>query len=271
MRELSDLLAGRGEPIPLDRAALLLATIEYPELQFDPVLREIDSMAAELGARTVDASGELYVKRAREFLFDELGFQGNKADYYSPGNSCLNEVLSSRTGIPISLSVVYLEIARRLARPVYGIGFPGHFLVQFNDGIFSTYVDPFHGGEELDFGACCELARNVAGIELRGNPALLAPVGTRQIVHRMINNLRGIYFSRRAYRKALLVVNLLIDAHPDSADEYRHRAVLYLQMDQVRPAKADLERYLALSPEAADRAEVETQLASLRKFLAGMN
>lgn len=265
------MLAGRGVEMELDHAALLLASIEYPDLEIEPALRTLDSYAAELGSRTAGAEGEPFVKRANQYLFQELGFQGNTADYYSPGNSCLNEVLSSRTGIPITLAVVYMEIARRLGRPVYGIGLPGHFLVQYNDGIYSTFIDPFHRGQLLHFGDCCELAKTVAGVDLQGNPTLVAPVGTRQIVHRMINNLRGIYFARRAYRKALLVMNLLIEGDPTSPDEYKQRGLLYLQLDQARAAKADLEHYLELAPIAPDRAGVEAQLASLRRLLAGLN
>ncbi|MEO7650612.1 MAG: transglutaminase-like domain-containing protein, partial [Bryobacteraceae bacterium] len=268
---LSDLLAGRGSDMELDRAALRLATIEYPELEIESALQTLDSYAAELGARTAGADGEIFVKLAKEYLFQELGFQGNTADYYSPGNSCLNEVLSSRTGIPITLSAVYMEIARRLGRPVYGISMPGHFLVQYNDGLYSTFIDPFHRGQLLHFGDCCELAKTAAGVDLRGNPTLLAPVATRQIVHRMINNLRGIYFSRRAYRKALAVLNLLIEANPSSPEEHKQRGLLHLQLDRARAAKADLERYLQMAPQATDRAAVEAQLASLRRLLAGLN
>jgi regulator of sirC expression with transglutaminase-like and TPR domain len=260
MKELSDLLAGRDTALELDEAALLLARIEYPGLDIQPFVQILDSYAAEL-----DARGGSFVVAANQYLFDELGFAGNSTDYYNPTNSCLNEVLASKTGIPITLAVVYLEIARRLAKPVFGIGLPGHFIVQYDDGSYSTYIDVFHGGRLLDAKDCEQLAGSAA------NPAMLARVDKRQIVARMINNLRGIYFSREAHRKTLQILDLLIAAYPNSAEEYKLRGITRLQVDQNRAAKADLERYLALAPDAPDRAAVEKQLASLTRWMVGMN
>jgi regulator of sirC expression with transglutaminase-like and TPR domain len=260
MRELSDLLAGRATGIELDEAALLLARIEYPDLVIEPFLRILDSYAAEL-----DGRGGNFVVAANQYLFDELGFTGNSDDYYNPANSCLNEVLASKTGIPITLSVVYLEIARRLSQPVFGIGLPGHFIVQYDDGAFSTYIDVFHYGQLLDAEGCAELAGSAA------NPAMLARVDNRQILARMINNLRGIYFSREAHRKTLQILNLLLEAFPNSAEEYKQRGITHLKLEQTRAAKADLERYLDLAPDAPDRVAVEKHLASLTRWMVGMN
>src|SRR5215469_9304065 len=131
MEPLADLLAGRSDALELDRAALELARIEYPGLEIDPFIAILDSYTAELSERLAGRSGERYVQVANDYLFGELGFVGNAKDYYDPRNSCLNEVLTVRTGIPITLAVVYLEIGRRLAQPVFGIGLPGHFLVEY--------------------------------------------------------------------------------------------------------------------------------------------
>ncbi|MGH9656896.1 MAG: SirB1 family protein, partial [Bryobacteraceae bacterium] len=236
MTEIADLLAGRGTDLELDRAALLLATIEYPDLDIRSFLELLDSHAAELGARVNGAGGEAFVRLANRYLFAELGFHGNTSDYYNPSNSCLNDVLTNRTGIPITLSVVYMEIARRLSKPVLGIGLPGHFVVRYDDGNYATFIDPFHGGRLLGPAECIELARAAAGANVAPLPGSLAPVDNRQIVARMINNLRGIYFSRRAYRKALSVLNLLLEADPSSAGEYKQRALLHIQMEQMRAA-----------------------------------
>jgi regulator of sirC expression with transglutaminase-like and TPR domain len=260
MQELSDFLSGRSATMRLDEAALLLARIEFPGLDGSPFLEILDCYAKEL-----DARGGGFVAAANRYLFDELGFAGNDADYYNPANSCLNEVLVSKTGIPITLSVVYLEIARRLAKPVFGIGLPGHFIVQYDDGRNSTYIDPFHGGKLLAADDCYALA----GIP--ADPALLARVDKRQIVARMINNLRGIYLSRGAHRKSLQILNILLAANPNSAEEHKQRGITYLQMEQTRSAKADLERYLELAPDAPDRAAVKEQVASLTRWMVGMN
>ncbi len=147
MQSVLDLLAGRGGEIGLDRAALELARIEDPELVIEPFLGILDSYAVELSGRLGESAGGAdYVACANEYLFGELGFKGNADDYYDPRNSCLNHVLTARTGIPISLAAVYLEIARRLARPVFGIGLPGHFLVQYRAEDFTAYIDVFRGG-----------------------------------------------------------------------------------------------------------------------------
>ena len=265
MNPLSALLAGRDTGLHLDEAALLLAEIEYPDLDAAGFLGILDSYAVELAGRLRDPGGEAFVIEANRFLFEELGFSGNSKDYYNPANSCLNEALASKTGIPITLSVIYLEIARRLAKPVFGIGMPGHFLTQYDDGFYSTYIDPFHGGRLLDAAGCLEMVGDGA------HPTMLARVNDRQIIARMINNLRGVYFSRRAHRKSVQILNLLLEANPYAAEECKQRGVAYLQMEQTRPAKADFERYLELTPEAPDRAEIEKHLVSLKRWLVGMN
>lgn len=272
MQPLMDLLTGRSDALTLDRAALELARIEYPGLDPEPFIGILDSYAVELSERLGGVlGGSEYVEAANQYLFAELGFTGNEGNYYDPRNSCLNEVLTIRTGIPIALAVVYLEIARRLARPVYGIGLPGHFLVQYRDAEFSAYIDVFHGGRLLTAAACFELARQSAGMPLSDDPRMLAPVGKRQIVTRMLRNLRNVYFHRHAYTKALQTLDLLIAAEPEAAEEYRQRGVIHLQMRNRMAARNDLEAYLRLAPDATERAQIEESLRSLRSYQAGLN
>jgi regulator of sirC expression with transglutaminase-like and TPR domain len=213
----------------LDRGALTLATIEYPGLELEASLRTLDVLAGEVQGRTRTAqNGYEFIQGANQFLFHEMGFRGNAQDYYNPHNSCLNEVLKERSGIPISLSVIYLEIARRLQRPVFGIALPGHFLVQYNDGQYATFIDPFQAGALLSADDCYQMA------SLKyPDPRVLEPVDKRHILFRMINNLRGIYSSRRLYRKALQVMDLLVDATPELADHYKQRAMLHTQLQQM--------------------------------------
>ncbi len=272
MKELTRVLSGRTEDVPLDLAALQLATIEFPDLDIARYLAELDHHAAALAARVpASASGSDYVSAANEYLFADLGFAGNTADYYNPRNSCLNSVLELRTGIPITLSVVYMELARRLGRVVYGIGLPGHFVVQYSDRQYSTFLDVFDGGRLLTVEHCRELSLRVSGVDIYQNPALLHPVSHRQILLRMLNNLRSVYFQRQAHRKALTVLDLLIVALPHSPDEYRQRGVLRAELKQFGPARQDFESYLQLAPQAEDRAEVERQLVSLRSRQASLN
>jgi regulator of sirC expression with transglutaminase-like and TPR domain len=272
LQELVELLAGRDNDLELDRAALALAAIEYPDLDAGSFLGILDSYAIELAGRLPDScEGRQFVAAANEYLFDELGFTGNSKNYYDPSNSCLNEVLATRTGIPITLSLVYMEIARRLAKPVFGIGLPGHFLLQYDDGAFNTFIDPFHGGMLLGAADCYELARRASGEQFADDPALLARVSKQQIVHRMINNLRTVYFFRRAYSKALKVLDLLLAAKPESADEYKQRSVVLLGMKNYTAARDDLKKYLALAPGCADREEMQKQLQVLQRYIVGMN
>ena len=271
MKRLPDLLRDGGE-IQLDRAALEIARIEYPNLDIEPLIGLLDSHAAELAGRLGgNTSGSGYLDAANRYLFQELGFKGNSEDYYDPRNSCLNDVLIARTGIPITLSVVYMEIARRLARPVFGIGLPGHFLVEYEGQDFRAYIDVFHRGRLLSAAQCYDLARQSTGEAVGNDARLLARASHRQIVARMLRNLKSVYLHRGAYAKALQAIDLLLAAEPDAAQEYRLRGLLQFQMGNSGAARADLETYLRLAPDASDRAEIEQRVQSLRGYQARMN
>jgi regulator of sirC expression with transglutaminase-like and TPR domain len=202
-------------------------------------------------------------------LFHELGFRGDETHYNDPRNSCLNYVLDRRTGIPITLSLVYSEVARRLGRPVTGVGLPGHFIVQYDDGEFSAYLDPFHEGRLLTIADCLQLAREHSGVEV--DATALAPVGHRYIVVRMLNNLRASYFRVRQYQKMAAVSGLLIGAFPQNAEYYKSRGVARFEMRQFRGALEDLEQYLKYAPEASDRAQVAGQLSAIHRWLGRLN
>src|SRR5439155_6487123 len=131
----------------------------------------------------------------------EAGFRGNERDYYNAGNVCLNRVLETRLGIPITLSVVYIEVARRLAKPVTGVGLPGHFVIRYDDGQFATYIDPFHGGALMDEAGCLRLIQMDTL-----DSEMFAPVDRRYIVMRIVNNLRQLYFTGRETEKALRIL-----------------------------------------------------------------
>lgn len=266
--DLKGLLAGYDDTMELDQAALNLATIEFPELDFRPSLLALDRFANDIADRCSDLSdGREFVRVANTYLFEEVGLRGSNADdYYNPGNSCLNRVLDERRGIPITLSVIYMEIGRRLAKRVVGIGLPRHFVIQYDDGDYSAYLDPFHGGTILSPEDCYRLAQ----VEDE-NPRLLAPACKQQIVMRMINNLRGIYFSKRSFEKAQEILTLLIEANPDAAEEYKQRGLVRLHMRQLVAGKRDLQRYLALNPRAEDKEEIEAQLHAVGKWLAALN
>jgi regulator of sirC expression with transglutaminase-like and TPR domain len=265
--ELKGLLAGLDESMELDRAALNVATIEFPQLDFAPSFERLDLFASEVADRCRDLSdGREFVHVMNEYLFQEIGLKGNSDDYYNPRNSCLNQVIADRTGIPITLSVIYMEVGRRLAKNVVGIALPRHFVIQYDDGDYATYIDPFHGGKILTKQDCFQLAQCEDD-----DPRMLAPACKRQIVMRMINNLRGIYFSTRSFEKAHEILDVLIAANPQSAEEYKQRGLVRLQMNQLTSGKQDLQRYLTLDPTASDKEEIQQQLQAVGRWLAALN
>jgi regulator of sirC expression with transglutaminase-like and TPR domain len=266
-QSLLDLLGRRPSRIELDRAALEIARIEYPDLDVDACITQLDRHALAIAERARDLSdGQSFVEAANEYLFVEAGFRGNNEDYYNPANSCLNRVLETKLGIPITLSLIYIEIGRRLSKKVSGVGLPGHFVIRYDDVNYSALIDPYHGGALLDTAECCRIAQ-VEELD----PGMLQPVDRRYIALRMINNLRGIYFARREGAKALRILDLLIEAAPESADEHKQRGVALVQQHRMREALDAFKRYLELSPDAPDRERVEEQIHDLAFWMASRN
>jgi regulator of sirC expression with transglutaminase-like and TPR domain len=276
VRELEELLAGTtAADHPLDRAALQLASIESggDGVATDETLAILDGYADDLRERLDGRtdSPAAFVHCANDLLFRDLGYRGNDLDYYNARNSCLDHVVASRRGIPITLAVMYLEVARRLGQPVVGIGLPGHFMVQFDDGQFSTYIDVFDGGRLMNRRECIDLVRERVGVELAPDSPAFRPAGKREILMRMLANLRAIYVNAREWTKAHEVLRLLLIARPESAEEYRQRGLIGVQLSRLRAAAADLEKYLVYAPAAPDRDEVRRQIQAIRQRLASMN
>ena len=272
MQRLLDALRDERSDTPLDIAALEMAAVEFPGIDIEASLFRLDNLADQIGSQlSGNASGLDFVKAANGLLFDVLQFRGNEKEYFDPRNSCLNSVLMRRLGIPITLSVVYIEIARRLHRTVYGVGLPGHFIVAYEDREARYWIDPFHGGRILTFADCMVLAKQTANVDLRANPALLAAVNKRQILVRMLSNLKSIYLRGEIFDKAREVLSLLIEATPEYAEEYRHRGIVNLQLQNHRAAKEDLETYLRLEPNAPEREQVQKQIILIERYRAGLN
>jgi regulator of sirC expression with transglutaminase-like and TPR domain len=272
VQRLLEALADERSSISLDIAALELAAIEFPGIDIEASLFRLDNIAEQVRSQlAANATGLEFIKVVNELLFGTLQFRGNDEEYFDPRNSCLNSVLSRRVGIPITLSVVYMEVARRLGRPVYGVGLPGHFIVAYEDPSARYWIDPFHNGRILSFAECAALAKQTSGVDLRSNPAVLAAVNKRQILIRMLSNLKAIYLRGQAFDKAKQVLDLLISAMPEYAEEYRHRGLIHLRLLNHRAAKSDLETYLRLEPEAPEREQVEKQLLLIERWKAGLN
>ena len=264
MQELTQLLVQGEESAPLDVAALQLARIECPGLEVEPYLELLDSHANELAEKTegID-NGEDFVAALSDYFFEELGFEGNRENYYDPANSCLNEVLLRRKGIPITLSVVCIEVARRLEFPLYGVALPGHFILRYDDGEYCAFLDAFHRGRLLSDEDCFELASHASGVAVRPDESLLDPADNRQIVIRMLNNLRSAYIRNEQPEKLLQVLDLLIQSNPRSPENYRQRGLIRARLQMIHPARQDFRRYLELAPDSPESAEVSRWLRCL--------
>ena len=251
--------------LDLGRSALLIAAGEYRDLSIGMCLALLDEIAAGVAAMLPpDAPPREIAHAVRKRLFHELEFHGNDQDYYDPRNSYLNEVLLRRTGIPISLSVVFLEVARRVGLDAAGVSYPQHFLVKYHDEGDEWIVDPFHRGEEVsvrNFRAHL-LSRGTAPEHLVDY--YLSAVTRRQLLTRMLNNLKGIYAQREDYPRALRIQEYLLAINPWSFDEIRDRGVLRERTGDVAGALADLETYLAHAGSAEDVSMVRRLVERLR-------
>jgi regulator of sirC expression with transglutaminase-like and TPR domain len=260
------------EDIDLAEAALLIAKTAYPELDVQRYLGRIEDLARALRARVPeDSSASDLIAALNRFLFEEEGFAPNLEDYYDPRNSFLNDVIERRIGIPITLSVVYLEITRRLGLPFYGVGLPGHFVLKYDDNRRVIFIDPFHGGRILEVEDCRDLARSIDGGRTEVSAEHLRAVSNRQIVIRMLNNLRSIYLRTRQYRKCMAALDAFLILAPGSPETHKQRAFLHHELGCPRQAVEQLEQYLALSPEASDVAEIQKWILAIRRRQVSLN
>jgi regulator of sirC expression with transglutaminase-like and TPR domain len=258
--------------IPLAEAALAVALEEYPRLDPGRCLAVLDELAARAAARLPPGRSTADALRAlRTVLFEEGGFRGNHEHYYDPRNSFLNEVLERRLGIPITLSIVYIEVAARIGVTVQGVAFPGHFLVKCAAGGREVLIDPFHGGEVLS--AEDAVARLQARAPAHGefDPRHLQAVGPRQILGRLLHNLKKIYVEASDDLRALWTIDRLILLAPDDAAERRDRGLVCARLGHAAAAVRDLAAYLEATPAAPDRDEVAGLLAQLRGRASFLN
>ncbi|MFM0517171.1 SirB1 family protein [Caballeronia jiangsuensis] len=262
-------LMADDESLPLTEAALSLAQDAYPDLDMQATLAEIDELVVRARRRMPgDASVEHKVDALNRYFFRELGFSSNLNDYYDPDNSHLNVVLRRRRGIPISLAVIYLEMAEQLGLPVRGVSFPGHFLLRVATPGQDLMLDPTTG-QTLSEAQMVEMLEPYVqrvgesiGSALR---VLLQPATRREIVARMLRNLKGTYLQTERWQRLLAVQQRLVIALPNSIEEVRDRGFAYARLDYLRPALEDLQRYIEIRPDAEDATVVETELHELRQ------
>jgi len=280
LEAFTQLLAGGDERIELARACLLIAEDVYPGLDVEGYVNEVARLALRLRARLSRTAGaEEKVVELNQFLFDELGYTGNAEEYYDPRNSYLNEVIDRRTGIPITLSVLYMELGRKIGLPLEGVSFPGHFLVRVRMRGGMLVLDPFAGGEpqsEDELRARLErvIPRDVTGgVPVRNLPLeqFLEPATNRQILARLLRNLKGIYRQAEMPERMLDVLNRALVVSPDSTSDLRDRGIVYEQLQAYRAALRDLTDYVAREPDAADSDEMRAKLIELSSRCARLN
>jgi regulator of sirC expression with transglutaminase-like and TPR domain len=264
----STLVAEDGS-LPLTEAALSLAQDAYPDVDLQGTLAEIDELVLRLKRRMPeDADIRRKVGILNRYFFRELGFAANVNDYYDPDNSHLNVVLKRRRGIPISLAVLYLEIAAQIELPVCGVSFPGHFLLRVATPEGDAMLDPTSGRwlSEAEMVEMLEPYVAKAGESVgRALRMLLQPATPREIIARMLRNLKAIYLQAERWQRLLAVQHRLVILLPESIEEVRDRGFAYARLDYLRPALEDLERYLDDRPDADDATVVESQLQELRQ------
>ena len=280
LERLAEMLSREDGRIELASACLQIAEDAYPGLDVDGYVGEIERFAKRLRARLApDAAAEDRVIALNEFLFDDLGFSGNVDDYYDPRNSYLNEVLDRRTGIPITLAVLYMEIGRRIDLPLEGVSFPGHFLVRLPLRRGTLVLDPFSGGVPQSEAELRERLKRVIPRDAAGGVPVaelpldqfLEPASNRQILARVLRNLKGVYREKDDPERLLEVLNRMIIVAPDSAAELRDRGFVYQRLECWRPALKDLTDYLEREPDAADSEEVRAKMVELSMRCARLN
>lgn len=275
LKRWREIVAGPEEEIDLAEAALVIAAHEYPGLDVMACLARIDEWGRTLKRRLrPDISPADALVTLNHYVFDELGFAGNAADYYDPRNSYLNDVIERRLGIPITLSLLYIEIGRRIGLALHGVSFPGHFLARCaaRDGF--VVLDPYARGASLGIEDLRQRLRVMRG---GAEPPrdliqhLLAPAGKKEILARLLRNLRAIYLERRDLLRALAAADRIIEVAPRIADEYRERAGIYHDLECFRAALSDLRDYLMLKPGAEDAEAVQRRVSELQEIAGRLN
>ncbi len=269
------ILQSTESELSIAEVALSIAQDEYPGLVVADYTDRLDRLADRVASRFDRDSGlRVTMQAMHRCLFDEDGYDGNRLDYYDPRNSYLNEVMDRRLGIPLTLALIYIEVANRLQLPVSGVAFPGHFLVKWSTPDGEIIVDPYTRGEVLGIDQLNRLLRSVYGDSapsVQEIPGLMAASSKKAMLVRLLRNLKQIYQNARDDERVLRILDKLLVVDPKSRIELRERALIYESSECYRAALYDLERYRDVSvdgADVADDAEVETCLRRLRQMLS---
>ena len=266
-----DALAARpDEAIDVAHGAALIARDAHAKLDLPALLARFDALAAPLAQLPGGLAGLCPAEQAAKLadhLYGVIGFRGNEADYYDPRNSLLPDVLDRKLGIPLTLAIVYVEVARRCGVPACGVSFPAHFLVRIDvkpgDVGEPVFVDPFFGGRVLNREALERLLRRGTTPGQKLEEEHLAPATPRAILVRMLINLKWIYMTRGDYARAHLALDRIVSLTPDSAAALRERGMLAARLGAVEAARADLSRLLEIQPDTSDAKAIRARIEEL--------
>ncbi len=269
--------------IDLAQAALLIASIEYHDLDPAQSLSHLDALARRV--RTLLALPEpemvpqlpdnikplTVIEALNKILFEDENFQGNRDDYYNADNSFLNKVLEKHCGNPITLSLLYIEVGKRVGIQIDGIGFPYHFMVRHQWEQSVIYIDPFSGGTLLNEQDCEKRLQQIAQHNIKLHAQWFEPISHKNMLIRILNNLKRIYIDKDDYIHAQAICDLIVLLTPQAGSERRDRGLVYLQLKQYGRALHDLKAYLELTPKAEDRYEIRNHIKTIRQALAMLN
>ena len=284
-RAFEALTKGEDAAIDLAMAALLIAAEEYPDLNIGRYITQLNLLARSVlevtGLPGADfrLSGETAQKvdaldlilAMNKVLFEQEHFHGNHADYYNPGNSFLNQVLERQEGIPITLSLIYMEVGKRVGLQIVGIGLPFHFIVRCDLAHSSIYIDPFEKGRLLNEQDCRERINRLFRGKIPFNPLWLEPVTNRQLLTRMLANLKNIYIHQGDYPRALSACDRIVMLAPGTALERKDRGIVHLHLKHYTRAIRDFTAYVELAPQAEDVEDVNRQIKAIRQTIAMLN
>jgi len=265
--EFGDILRSEDEDIDLARAALLIASTEYPELRVERELCRIGALAEGVVYRFADEDDPLFhINTLSEYLFDEIQFRGNHDEYYDPRNSYLNDVLDRKLGIPITLALVYIEVGIRAGLPLAGVGMPGHFMVRHRD-VPDLLIDPFNRGILLTEDECAQRLKEATRASVPWDAGYLTPISNREFIARMIRNLKAIYLRRHDYDRVLIMIDGLLLTQPHLSPERRDRGVVNYRLGNYNEALDDLEAYVESGPSVPDGGDVQRLIDQIHGFL----
>ena len=273
-QQFREIIQCEDSVLALDHAALLIAAEDYPNLAIEDYLSQLDTLAEESRQRMTET--ELHhpldcTTVLAAHLFYEGRFNGNAGNYYDARNSFLNEVIDRGKGIPITLSVIFIEVAKRLGVELFGVGMPGHFIVKYADEGQEVFFDPFNGGKILTEDDCRQKIEAMYNDQVKFNSSFLQACTKKEILSRMLQNLKGVYFNASDMNKALGVIERLLLINPDAMIELRDRGLVCFTLKKYSQARVDLEAYLKAGPQVEDRDRIKEVLNDLRQRQARLN